>query len=170
MSGVNWLSGGNAWDPSIRGIYRLPAKLQAWDIGRAVGLFAAPDRVQPGFEFAVIEGLDQVVVGSEAESGQLVVDRILRGQHQDRRHRARAPHLGEQLGAAAVGQVDVEDHRVVALDGEAGAGVGHIAGPVAGKPRAREPALRRLRELVRVFHQQHAHAAFSSPSEPVTAW
>lgn len=38
MSGVNWLSGGNAWDPSIRGIYRLPAKLQAWDIGRAVGL------------------------------------------------------------------------------------------------------------------------------------
>ncbi|WP_284164366.1 lipoprotein-releasing ABC transporter permease subunit [Frigidibacter sp. SD6-1] len=38
MSGVNWLSGGNAWDPSIRGIYRLPAKLQAWDLGRAVGL------------------------------------------------------------------------------------------------------------------------------------
>ena len=38
MSGVNWLSGGNAWDPSIRGIYRLPAKLQAWDMGRAVGL------------------------------------------------------------------------------------------------------------------------------------
>ncbi|MCY1128507.1 lipoprotein-releasing ABC transporter permease subunit [Frigidibacter sp. RF13] len=38
MSGVNWLSGGNAWDPSIRGIYRLPAKLQAWDLVRAVGL------------------------------------------------------------------------------------------------------------------------------------
>jgi lipoprotein-releasing system permease protein len=38
MSAVNWATGGGAWDPSIRGIYRLPAKLQAWDVGRAVGL------------------------------------------------------------------------------------------------------------------------------------
>ncbi len=38
MSAVNWFSGGEAWDPSIRGIYRLPARLQAWDVGRAVGL------------------------------------------------------------------------------------------------------------------------------------
>ena len=36
MSGVNWLSGGGAWDPSIRGIYRLPAKLQGWDVAKAV--------------------------------------------------------------------------------------------------------------------------------------
>jgi lipoprotein-releasing system permease protein len=38
MGGLNRLSGGSAWDPSIRGIYRLPAKLQAWDLARAVGL------------------------------------------------------------------------------------------------------------------------------------
>ena len=38
MAGVNWLSGGGAWDPSIRGIYRLPADLRAWDVGRAVAL------------------------------------------------------------------------------------------------------------------------------------
>ena len=38
MSAVNWLSGGEAWDPSIRGIYRLPAKLQLWDVAKAVGL------------------------------------------------------------------------------------------------------------------------------------
>ena len=35
---VNRVSGGGVWDPSIRGIYRLPARLQAWDVGRAVGL------------------------------------------------------------------------------------------------------------------------------------
>ncbi|MDG1334714.1 MAG: ABC transporter permease, partial [Tateyamaria sp.] len=29
---VNWLSGGNAWDASIRGIYFLPAKLEAGDV------------------------------------------------------------------------------------------------------------------------------------------
>ena len=38
MSMVNYISGGGAWDPSIRGIYRLPAELRAWDVGRAVGL------------------------------------------------------------------------------------------------------------------------------------
>ena len=38
MSAVNYLSGGGAWDPSIRGIYRLPAELRLWDVGRAVGL------------------------------------------------------------------------------------------------------------------------------------
>ena len=38
MSGINWLSGGDVWDPSIRGIYRLPAELRAWDVTRAVGL------------------------------------------------------------------------------------------------------------------------------------
>lgn len=35
---VNWLSGGNAWDPSIRGIYFLPAKLEFGDVMSAVCL------------------------------------------------------------------------------------------------------------------------------------
>ena len=38
MSAVNWASGGDAWDPSVRGIYELPAQLRAWDIGRAIAL------------------------------------------------------------------------------------------------------------------------------------
>ena len=35
---VDRLSGGNVWDPSIRGIYALPAKLQWGDVGSAVAL------------------------------------------------------------------------------------------------------------------------------------
>ncbi|MBW4963203.1 lipoprotein-releasing ABC transporter permease subunit [Sulfitobacter sp. CW3] len=35
---VNWLSGGTAWDASVRGIYFLPAKLQFGDVMSAVGL------------------------------------------------------------------------------------------------------------------------------------
>ena len=35
---VNWLSGGNAWDPSIRGISFLPAKLEFGDVMSAVAL------------------------------------------------------------------------------------------------------------------------------------
>jgi lipoprotein-releasing system permease protein len=38
MAFVNWLNGGGAWDPSIRGIYALPAKLQPWDVTKAVAL------------------------------------------------------------------------------------------------------------------------------------
>ncbi len=35
---VNWMSGGDAWDPSIRGIYFLPAKLELGDVLSAVSL------------------------------------------------------------------------------------------------------------------------------------
>jgi lipoprotein-releasing system permease protein len=35
---VNYLSGGGVWDPSIRGIYNLPAKLMLGDVLSAVGL------------------------------------------------------------------------------------------------------------------------------------
>lgn len=38
MAGINWFSGGGAWDPAVRGIYRLPAELRGIDIAKAVGL------------------------------------------------------------------------------------------------------------------------------------
>jgi lipoprotein-releasing system permease protein len=38
MSFLNWLNGAEVWDPSIRGIYALPAKLQAGDVLSAVAL------------------------------------------------------------------------------------------------------------------------------------
>jgi lipoprotein-releasing system permease protein len=38
FSAVNYLSGGGVWDPSIRGLYQLPAQLRAEDVARAVAL------------------------------------------------------------------------------------------------------------------------------------
>ncbi len=38
MGFINWLNGADVWDPSIRGIYALPAKLQAGDVLSAVVL------------------------------------------------------------------------------------------------------------------------------------
>ncbi|WP_338550821.1 lipoprotein-releasing ABC transporter permease subunit [Roseovarius phycicola] len=38
FSFVNYIMGGGVWDPSIRGIYNLPAKLQFWDVMSAIGL------------------------------------------------------------------------------------------------------------------------------------
>jgi lipoprotein-releasing system permease protein len=38
MGFINWMNGAEVWDPSIRGIYALPAKLQLKDVGAAVAL------------------------------------------------------------------------------------------------------------------------------------
>lgn len=38
FSAVNWFAGGGVWDPSIRGIYNLPARLELWDVLSAVFL------------------------------------------------------------------------------------------------------------------------------------
>ncbi len=38
FSFVNYVAGGGVWDPSIRGIYNLPAKLELHDVIRAVSL------------------------------------------------------------------------------------------------------------------------------------
>ncbi|MCH2075647.1 MAG: lipoprotein-releasing ABC transporter permease subunit [Rhodobacteraceae bacterium] len=38
LSLVNYVSGGGVWDPSIRGIYELPAELRAFDVFRSVAL------------------------------------------------------------------------------------------------------------------------------------
>jgi lipoprotein-releasing system permease protein len=38
FSFVNWAAGGGVWDPSIRGIYALPAELRAGDVASAVAL------------------------------------------------------------------------------------------------------------------------------------
>ncbi|NYS24062.1 lipoprotein-releasing ABC transporter permease subunit [Rhodobacteraceae bacterium 2376] len=38
FSFVNYMAGGGVWDPSIRGIYNLPALLRAEDVAKAVGL------------------------------------------------------------------------------------------------------------------------------------
>ncbi|QUS36707.1 lipoprotein-releasing ABC transporter permease subunit [Falsirhodobacter algicola] len=38
FSAVNYISGGGVWDPEIRGIYHLPAKLQLGDVLSAVGM------------------------------------------------------------------------------------------------------------------------------------
>ncbi|MEL6609973.1 MAG: lipoprotein-releasing ABC transporter permease subunit [Pseudomonadota bacterium] len=38
FSAVNYVSGGGVWDPSIRGLYELPAELRAWDVLRSVAL------------------------------------------------------------------------------------------------------------------------------------
>ncbi len=38
FAAVNWVAGGGVWDPSVRGLYELPAQLRWEDVARAVAL------------------------------------------------------------------------------------------------------------------------------------
>ena len=63
------------------------------------------------------ERLDQVVVGAGVEAGQLVVERVARGQHQHRRLLARlVAQLAADLQAVHAGQVEVEHDGVEVVD------------------------------------------------------
>ena len=82
-------------------------------------LDASQQRAQTREQLAQREGLDQVVVGAGIEARHAIVDRIARGEHQDRRPIARLAHAPADLEAVHVGHRDVEDHGVELLGGEA---------------------------------------------------
>jgi D-alanyl-D-alanine carboxypeptidase/D-alanyl-D-alanine-endopeptidase (penicillin-binding protein 4) len=76
-------------------------------------LAATRQRVEAHVHFLQRERLDQVVVGAGIEPGQLVVQRIARGEHQHRGLLARlVAQLAADLQAVHAGQVEVEHDRV----------------------------------------------------------
>jgi hypothetical protein len=102
---------------------------------RLRGLAAAGEHGQARFDFLQRERLDQVIVGARIETGQFVVERIARGQHQ---HRRLFAALGAQLAAdfqpVHAGQVEVEHDGVEIVDDrqvQAGDSVGGIVHGVA---------------------------------------
>ena len=68
--------------------------------------------LQPRLQLAHVVGLDQVVVGARLEPLDAVLDRVARGQHQDRRAVARAAQRAAHLHPVDVRQAEVEHDRV----------------------------------------------------------
>jgi D-alanyl-D-alanine carboxypeptidase/D-alanyl-D-alanine-endopeptidase (penicillin-binding protein 4) len=79
-------------------------------------LRAAAKRPQPGRDLLVGERLDHVVVGARIETGDPVGHRVPGREHQDRGVNPVAPQPAGDLDARYVGQPDVQDHDVQALD------------------------------------------------------
>ena len=75
-------------------------------------LDAPQQRPQAREQLAQGEGLDQVVVGAGVEAGDAVVDRVARGEHQDRRAVAGLAHAPAHLEAVDVRHRDVQDDGV----------------------------------------------------------
>ncbi len=72
---------------------------------------------QARFEFLQREGFDHVVVGAGIEAGELLVERIARGQHQHGRLAARfLTQLFAKLQTVHAGQCQIEHDRVEVVD------------------------------------------------------
>ena len=88
----------------------------------------ADSRPHPGQQLIGAEGLGQVVVGSQVQSGDLV---LLVGPGGDHHHRQRGPaaKLAQNVQTVHIRQAQVQDHQVRTVRGDHGHGLGTVAGP-----------------------------------------
>ena len=139
---------------------RVEVVLEVGD-GQHPGLHAAAaprQRIQAHLDFLQRERLDQVVVGAGVEAGELVVERIARGQHQHRRLLARlVAQLAADLEAIHARQVEVEHDRVEVMD-HGQVQPGHaVGGEVDGVAAILEVVAEVGGDVLVVFDDEDAH-------------
>ena len=99
------------------------------------------------------ERLDQVVVGSEFEAVQPILDRVARGQEDDRQITGGAQR-SRQLEAVAARKEHIE-HGQIGGGGEDQVGIGIVGEAGDGDPFAPERALDRLADGLLVLDEHH---------------
>ena len=135
---------------------------------RCAGRLDAPQqRAQAREQLAQREGLDQVVVGAGIEAGHAVVDRVARGEHQDRRAVAGLAHAPADLEAVDVRHGDVEDDGVELLGGETVERLAAVLGERHVVALERQRALHRRAQRRLVIDHQDSHCRVQDTSEAV---
>ena len=109
------------------------------------------------YELAELEGLGEVVVGTELEPGGLVVEPVGRGEHQDRRAAAGGDDAFGDLVTGGPGDVAVEDGAVVGVDTQQLQRGLTVAGDVGGDRFPPQAVTDRLCQVGLVLDDQHAH-------------
>src|SRR5262249_50689839 len=104
------------------------------------------------------ERLHQVVVGAGVEAGDAIVDRIARGEQQDRRGHAAPAQLAEQREAVELGEQDGEPDDGVACGPRVVAPFAAIARHVDGVARLRKSLAKRTGNAAFVLDDQQPHA------------
>ena len=124
---------------------------------------SSPDQgAEPGDELLERERLDHVVVGAGLERGDPGRDRVPRGQHQDRGHARAVAQRGEDLEPVAVGQAEVEDHRVGGRGREVGDGLASAREVLDLEALLAQAELEGLGESLGVLDDQDLHGVFES--------
>src|SRR4051794_16446230 len=122
-------------------------------------------RAQAGQQLLALEGLDEVVVGARVEALDARLDRVARGEHEDRHVVGRA-QPARDLDAVELRQPEVEDHEVGVVGGGlverrlAVAGDAHVVAVQA------QGALEDLGDLVVVLDDEHPWIATDTVHAP----
>jgi hypothetical protein len=116
------------------------------------------DGVDARDQFVLVERLGHVVVGTEAETFDLVLDAGKPGQDQDRRLDLRDPQAAEDLETRHVGKIQVEEDDVVIVELTQIDPLFAQVGRVHVEALGFEHQFNRLRRGAVVFDQQYAHA------------
>src|SRR3954453_3272675 len=126
--------------------------------GAAARRPAAQQRAQAGEQLLALERLDEVVVGARVEPLHARLDRVARGQHEDR-HVVGGAQAARDLDAVELRQAEVEDHEVRVVRG----GLVERCLPAAAEAHVvavqAQRALEHLRDLVVVLDDEHAGIA-----------
>ena len=110
--------------------------------------------------------LDQIVVGARAETEHHRAVAVS-GGHDDHRHGRRTPKRAQHVQSVHVGQPQIQQHQIAALD--AMEGVGAAAGSDDGRAGLAEKLGQRRRDPLVVLDKQHPHGADATKPSPKPA-
>ena len=123
---------------------------------------AAQHGTQACGEFAWITGFGQVVIGAQFEAEDAVQWLATGGEHQYRQLWVLAAQVLEQVKTAAVGQHDIENHRIRAALGQQAAGTVGVVASADLKAFLAQPAAEQVAQFgVVIDQQQFAHKVLS---------
>ena len=143
-----------ARDLSAEGVQPHPPGFQD---GLARGLVASLQRAQPRHQFGELEGLDEVVVGSEFEALDALAQGTGRSEHDDFHIRVLSSQAGADLIAVDAGQIPVQDDDVVVGDLHLRQRLSAVPRDVDRHRLATQPQCYRIGEVGLVLDHQHTH-------------
>ena len=126
---------------------------------RRVGfaLRAANERTQARREFVEIRRLDEIVVGAGIEPAHAILDRVARGENEDRQPQAARTNPLQHLEAREPRQAQVEDDRCIAACIDRVQRGHAVADPVHLEAGLRESRLEAVAEQGIVFDEEESH-------------
>jgi len=104
-----------------------------------------------------LEGLEHVVVRAAVEPAQTRIERVTRGDDNERHRVLARAQAGQHLQPVLARQAQVQQHQVVALDGQRIEREVAIAHPVVGEGGVLQRVVHGFTDHGVVFNQEYAH-------------
>jgi hypothetical protein len=146
--------------PPGRGI---EAQVADHELCRPFAAAATHERPQAGQELGERERLRHVVVRSGIETGDAILDRVARGEHEHGSPNACIAQAAARLVPAPAGQHHVEDDDVVLVSFRDPQGVLTAGGDICGVALLDQATADEARHLRLVLHDQRPHHVTWSP-------